>query len=165
VVSRARLLSFVPWVFALHSVEEGAAISRALPRLHAQLPAAAREWTAAALSPARFQLVLAVITAAMFVLTFSGPLDARGARRGYVLLVIVATLLLNVASHTITAVMSRSYVPGLVTALAINLPFCASVLHRAWHDRWYRRRTLALLAPLAVLVHGPALIAVVRFAA
>jgi hypothetical protein len=164
-VTRGRLLSLVPWVFALHSVEEAATISRALPGLNAQLPAAARAWTAAAMSPARFQLLLALITAAVFVLAFTGPLDAGAPRRGYVLLVIVATLLLNVVSHTMTAAAFGGYVPGLVTALAVNLPFCAYVLHRAWHERWYRPRTLALLAPLAVLVHGPALVAVVHLAA
>ena len=68
-------------------------------------------------------------------------------------------------SHTITAAIFGSYVPGLVTALAVNLPFCAYVLHRAWHERWYGPRTLALLAPLAVLVHGPALVTLVHFAA
>jgi len=164
-VTRGRLLSLVPWVFALHSVEEGVTISRALPRLHAELPAAAREWTAAAMSPARFPMALALITAAVFVLAFTGPLDARGSRRGYVVLVIVATLLLNVASHTITAAAFGGYVPGLVTALAVNLPFCAYVLHRAWQQRWYRPRTLALLAPLAVLIDGPVLVAIVRLAA
>jgi hypothetical protein len=163
-VTRGRLLSLVPWVFALHS-EEGATISRVLPGLTARLPAAAREWTAAAVSPVRFQLPLAVITAAVFVLAFTGPLDARGPRRGYVVLVIVATLLLNVVSHTLTAAAIGGYVPGLATALAANLPFCAYVLHRAWHERWSRPRAIALLAPLAVLVHGPALVAVVQMAA
>jgi hypothetical protein len=160
-MTRRLVFTLIPLLFALHSLEEGAVAGRVLPSIEARVPEDVRGVTAAALTPTRFHAALTVLTAVVFVIAFSGSPAAPGSRRGYLLLAIEATLLVNVMSHAIAAAWVGGYVPGLVTAVAVNLPFSAYVLRRAWRERWYSRRALVLLAPLALALHGPLLIGMI----
>jgi Protein of unknown function with HXXEE motif len=150
-----RTLRLIPVLFAVHSMEEALTFATYLPIIRARLP----EWGWTAVSqadPHRFLLSLLVLTTLPFVIAFSGS-TVPGSARGYMLLALQATLLLNVASHVATATLIRGYAPGVITAVVINLPFSIYVLQRATRERWYRASALWLLVPLAVLLHGPLL--------
>jgi len=153
---RAGLLWLVPAFFAVHNLEEGMTMGRHLPAVRTRLPERIRALVAG-LDSGRYAVLLAAITAAAFLIAASGDLDGPGPA-GYALLALQATMLINVFSHITGAVLLRGYAPGLVTALAINLPFSLILLNTAWQAAWYPHPALLWLAPLALILHGPVLV-------
>jgi hypothetical protein len=76
-----------------------------------------------------------------------------------VLLLIQTAVFVNAISHIVVATfVLHGYGPGLLTALAINLPFSIYLLRRAVRERWLSPRALVLLVPSALVVHGPILL-------
>jgi hypothetical protein len=76
----------------------------------------------------------------------------------WLLLLVQATVLLNVLWHVTTAVVVfGGYAPGLLTALLINLPFSIYLLRRAAREGWVSRGALWGLLPGALVMHGPLL--------
>jgi hypothetical protein len=153
---RAGLLWLVPIIFAVHNLEEGLTIGRYLPRVRARLPARLRT-AFAGLDSRRYAFLLVAITLTAFLIAAFGDLAAPGAA-GYALLALQATMLVNVVSHVAAALLLRGYGPGLVTALALNLPFSLILLNTAWNAAWYPHAALLWLLPLALLLHGPVLV-------
>lgn len=153
-LGRRRLLWLVPLLLTLHNVEE--AIFLKVVRPAGMVP----DFLAGLLptiTPAQFLAALAVVTVVPWLFAASGPLE----RRSRAFLLVLGTqmvVLLNVASHAASAVWLRSYVPGLVTALLVNLPFSLYLFRRALQGSWVRARDLAWLFVAALLVHGPGLI-------
>jgi hypothetical protein len=78
-------------------------------------------------------------------------------RPGKALLVAVlfleSVLLVNAGWHILAAVVNRGYVPGVVTATLINLPFGIYVLGRAVKERWIGSRTAWQMIGAAVVLH------------
>ena len=68
-------------------------------------------------------------------------------------LFVEAVLLVNAFFHIFTAAVLASYVPGLITAALINLPFGIYVFRRAVRDGWIRRHRAWQLIIAAVVVH------------
>lgn len=66
-------------------------------------------------------------------------------------------LLVNAGWHISAAVINRGYVPGVITAALINLPFGIYVLRRAVKVQWIGSRTAWLMAAIAVGLHVMAL--------
>ena len=63
----------------------------------------------------------------------------------------------NALFHIGAAVVDRAYVPGLVTALLLYLPYYALIVHRIDQQRRLSRRTIAVAALLGaapMLAHG-----------
>jgi hypothetical protein len=85
--------------------------------------------------------------------------DASRSRASALRLIPFVILLHNVEE----AVTIGSVLPSLEdrlpeTVRGVNLPFSLYVLRRAWRERWYSRRALVALAPVAVVLHGPLLV-------
>jgi hypothetical protein len=78
----------------------------------------------------------------------------RGRRTAFLLLATSAVMLVNVVVHLGAAVWMRGYAPGVVTAAAVNLPFFAYVLRRAWREEWISRRAFRWLPLIGVAAHG-----------
>ncbi len=78
-------------------------------------------------------------------------------RPGKALLVAVlfleSVLLVNAGWHMLAAVVNRGYVPGVVTAVLINLPFGIYVLRRAVKEQWIGRRTAWIMIGAATVLH------------
>lgn len=62
-------------------------------------------------------------------------------------------LLANAGWHILAALVNRGYVPGVVTATLINLPFGIYVLRRAVKEHWIGSRTAWQMIGLAVVIH------------
>ena len=78
----------------------------------------------------------------------------------WLVLLIQATVLLNVVWHAAAAVvLFGGYAPGVVSALVLNLPFSIYLLRRAARERWLDPRALWAVAPAAIVLHGPLLAA------
>jgi hypothetical protein len=70
------------------------------------------------------------------------------------LLCVQAMMLVNVFAHAGMAVLIGGYAPGLVTAIAINLPFSIYLLTHAVRARWITGRTLVLVVAIGLLLHA-----------
>lgn len=152
-----RVLWLVPLLLALHNAEEAVFFPRYLPFVLARLPAA---WRAVAgpVTSGQVWLALAIVTAGALGLAVWAQRRPGSATALWLLLLLQATVLLNVLWHTAAAVvLFRGYAPGLVTALLLNLPFSLYLLARAVRERWLSRGALWSLAPAALVVHGPLL--------
>jgi hypothetical protein len=155
-MSRAQVLWLVPVLLALHNAEEALFFHRYLPLVVARLPST---WQAIAgpITLGQVWLALALVTLLPF------GLAAWAVGRGssvalWLLLLVQATVLLNVLWHVAAATLFfDGYAPGLVTAVAINLPFSIYLLRRAAREEWVSTRARWALLPGALALHGPAL--------
>ena len=53
----------------------------------------------------------------------------------------------------LAATVNRGYVPGVITAVLINLPFGIYVLRRAVTEKWIGLRTASIMIAVAVVLH------------
>ena len=153
------VLWLVPILLAVHNAEEALFFPRYLPFVLYRLPAA---WQAliAPLTTGQVGAALAVVTAVAFIVAWWSYHRPDSAVALWLVLLIQATVLLNVVWHAAAAVvLFGGYAPGVATALLVNLPFSVYLLRRAARERWLDRRALWLLAPAAVVLHGPLLAA------
>lgn len=158
-----RLLPWmVPALITLHNMEELAgmpAVIVELPRkIPAGIPVGILHFPP---SPAEFLLALVIVTVLPYLFAALAQLgrSPRARRTGMVLLSgTQAVMLLNVLSHLGSAALLRGYAPGMVTALALNLPFSLLFFGMALRQGWLVKRHLLWLALAAVLFHGPGLL-------
>ena len=166
-MSRRALLWLVPLFIALHNLEEMAF----MPQMLAELPGKIPAWVVNLLpegvlppSYRQFLFVLLVVTVLPYAFALlGGARRARGART-FLLAGAQSVMLLNVLSHVVTMNIMGSYVPGLVTALAFNLPFSLYFLGTGLRQSWLKWSDFAYLAPLAILLHGPGLFGLLALA-
>ena len=152
---RALLLA-VPALLTLHNLEELLAAPRFIPVVAARLAAIGFALSLPpALTPRAFAVAVTVATVVPWIIAVAAVAGRRTAL--YLLLVVQATMLVNVVPHLVSALIRGGYAPGVVTAIAINLPFSVYLLGRAWRERWIGRRAWGMLLPLALVVHGPVL--------
>jgi hypothetical protein len=64
-----------------------------------------------------------------------------------------SVLLVNAGWHMLAATVNRGYVPGVITAVLINLPFGIYVLRRAVREQWIGWRAAWQMIGLAVVLH------------
>lgn len=69
------------------------------------------------------------------------------------LLFLESVLLVNAVWHILAAVLNRGYVPGVVTAALINLPFGICVLRRAVKEHWIGLPAAWRMIGLAAALH------------
>ncbi len=154
-MTRRWAIWLLPLVLALHNLEEGVFFPRYVPRVLGRLPAGVRDW----IGPVSLrEMAVALALATVIPLGFSLWAAARPAGRTALWLVLAmwATLLLNVAWHVAAAlVVFGGYAPGVVTAVALNLPLSVLVLRRAGAGQWLSRRARWALVPAAVAFHLP----------
>ena len=78
------------------------------------------------------------------------------------MLVFGAVITLNALAHIFLAFAVGGYMPGLATAVLACLPVSGGQLWRAYRQHWVPAAVGWTVAPLAVLVHGPVLFALLR---
>jgi hypothetical protein len=144
----------IPIFLLLHNVEEALTIPSYLPRVAASLLIR----LPADVVPIFFG-ALTVVTLIPFIVAAWVFFRPRSRAALWSLLLIQTVVLVNVFSHAaVAAFVLHGYAPGVLTALAINLPFSIYLLRRAVRENWLSRRALRLLLPSALVVHGPILV-------
>lgn len=103
-------------------------------------------------------LVLVTVAAFAAVAWASRPRATHAAR--WVVALIQATVALNVLAQLALAATTGGYVPGLVTALLLNLPWSVLFFRRALREGWLSPPGPWATAGCALLVHGPGLVAI-----
>ncbi len=152
-------LAVIPVALIVHNLEEAFAIGAALPRLEAT-------WSRLLGRPLvlpsaqQYGIALAVVTGIAFAVLLLARLWDPAS---YALVVIQAVMTLNVVTHVLGAVLLGGYAPGVVTAILVEAPTSVLVFHRVRDARWMSRTQWRLLPFLAVLLHGPALVALLAW--
>jgi hypothetical protein len=137
--------------FLLHNAEEALTIPAMLPR--AQAIFASVLGPGATLPSARqYYIALMAITVAAFVLW---RMALWWDSLSYLLVVLQATMALNVVSHLGAAVALRGYAPGLVTAVLVEGVVSVVVYRRLKRAGWMSRLQWMLTPLLALVLHGP----------
>ena len=150
-LSRNAVLALIGMTLALHGAEEFFAFPFFMPSLGHQLPS----WMPSPalhhdVSNLRIWLIVGtvascIVIACAIITRMHGFLIAS--------LFVEAILLVNAFAHTFTALLRHGYVPGLVTAILINLPFGIYVFRRSVRDDWIRRNRAWQLIIVAFVVH------------
>ncbi len=153
-VSQRTLLCFVPVAIAVHNLEEALFLRAFLPFVNQRLRASVGT-AAPRLTTSTYFIAFFVTTVIPFAIAAIGDLSRKRGAAVYAMMTIVVSMLINVAVHVGGAVLVGGYVPGLVTAVSINLPLFAYVVWRAADEQWVRRWPAIIVA--AVLLHGPGL--------
>ena len=150
-LSRTSVLALIAVTLAIHNTEEYFAFPRFLNSLGGQLskwlPAPALQHS---MTNLHIALILATVLPAIFIVW------AIFSPRQWLLiaaLLVEAILLVNAFFHMFAAVLRDGYVPGLITAVLINLPFGIYVFRRAVGDGWIRSRVAWQLVSVAIVVH------------
>ncbi len=124
----------VQWLFplavTLHNAEEAIWMpgwaARHFPDLPLHLPSAMK-----------IRVLLVLLTAGAFVVTDLSSRKGPDSVWAYLLFGSIVTMLLNVVvPHVPAALVARQYAPGIVTAVAINLPLMTYLAWLAVLDRW-----------------------------
>lgn len=140
----------------VHNLEEGLGLPASLPAVR-EAVAAARSRSLSLPSEPQYVLALVIVTALVFALAAWARRSSIGA---YLLLVVQVTMGVNAVTHTVGALVLGRYVPGLVTAWLVQVPLALIVVLRAWHGSWLSGRQWGLAGLLALLLHGPVLLAI-----
>jgi hypothetical protein len=157
VIANVKLVWLVPVLITVHNCEEALAMptvlasrNSAIPRfLHGLLPA---------ITYRQFLLALLIVTAVPYGIAWFARRDRDGSGAGMILLLSVQVMMLiNVFAHLWMATLIRGYAPGLLTALALILPFSIYFLHHAAKERWVSRKAWCFILPTGLLLHAIAL--------
>jgi hypothetical protein len=151
------VLWLVPAFMAVHNTEEAIFFPRYLPLVLERLPEAWRS-VGGPITLAQVWAALLAVTLIPVGLAAWATLKPARAAPVWLLLLIQATLLVNVFWHIGTAiVLFEGYAPGLATAVLLNLPFSVYLMRRAVEENWVSQLARWALLPSAVVVHGPGL--------
>ncbi|MEA2724398.1 MAG: hypothetical protein QOH59_2169, partial [Gemmatimonadales bacterium] len=130
----------LPVLLTLHNLEEGLFFPRYLPSVLGRLPADVQDWIGP-VSPGEMWIALALATGIPLAFCLWAAVRPNSRTALWLVLAMWATLLLNAVWHVVAAMaLFGGYAPGLVTAVALNLPLSVLVLRRAAAEQWFGRR-------------------------
>ena len=159
-MSFEKLQWLFPIAVALHNSEEAIWMPGWASQHHIQLP-----FTPPDVGQIRFALF--VLTLAAFAVTYFSQRKGRQSFWAYVLFGSIITGLVNVfVPHLPATLVYRSYTPGVVTAVFVNLPLMILLALAALGERWVsggRAVASAVVVPLAIAAVIPILFLIGRF--
>ena len=156
----ARAVSWIwlgPVAFLVHDAEEIATIAPWVRAHRAQLPALAQPL--AGIDTRQFALAVAVLLAGYAAAAWHGARAVRRGRPPVPFLVATGALVANAVTHLLQALYFGGYTPGVVTSLAVILPYGYAAGRALRHHgvasaaslRWAVAAGLVLQIPLALL--------------
>ena len=125
-----------------------------LPGLANRMPETIRGLLPEVTYPQFFVAVL-FVTVFPYLFAVCGDLGRNHSSAIYLLIGTQVVIFINVFSHITAAAVLGGYSPGLVSAVAINLPFSLYLFRCALQHKWVSRRTFAIMFPVGLVVHGP----------
>ena len=113
-------------------------------------------------NPVAFRFALAGLTVAAFVVTYLSARKGKESVWAYLTFGYIVAMLANVfIPHIPASLVLRSYTPGVVTAVLINLPVMSFLAIQAVRERWVSGRkavTFGIAVPLAIAAIIPMLL-------
>lgn len=153
-MGKKKLLWLVPILITVHNLEEAVYMPAVLTKRNSAIP----PFLQGLLPPityGQFLLALLIVTLFPYLIAWFANREREQTGAGMLLLLSVqAMMLVNVFAHAGMALLVRGYAPGVVTAIAINLPFSIYLLRRAIRERWVSGRAMRLIVPIGLLLHG-----------
>ena len=141
-MTRRAALWLIPSFIALHNVEEAITFPRYLPAVRAVAPESFRTFLGHVTYP-EVLVALTVVTLASFAVVAWANARPTSQLALWLAVTIQVVMLVNALWHLAAAAfLFRGYAPGVVTAVAVNLPFSAYLLRRALVERWMSRPAL-----------------------
>ena len=103
----------------------------------------------------QFLLGLLIMTSIPYLIAWFAAREGERLGAGmFWLLCVQAMMLVNVVAHAGMAVLVGGYAPGLITALAINLPFSIYLTVHTLLARWATGRAMVLVIAVGLLLHA-----------
>ena len=152
-MSRRMLLWLVPILLTIHNLEEAVVMPAFIEKRNASVQGRL-QGIIPPITYKQFLTALIIITVIPYLIALFW-IGRRWAQ--YLLVGLQVVMLINVCAHTLMALSLKGYAPGLITALLLNLPFSLYLLKRAVSERWMSGKAVALMFPIGLLLHGPAL--------
>jgi hypothetical protein len=152
-MSKRTLLWLVPILLTIHNLEEALLMPAFIEKRNASVPGQLRE----IIPPVTYQQFLTALVIITVIPYLVALLWLNRAWAVYLLVGLQVVMLINVCAHTLMALFLRGYAPGLATALVINLPFSLYLMKRAVREKWMSGKAVALMFPIGLVIHGPAL--------
>lgn len=135
-MSFRKLLWLFPIVVTIHNTEE----ALWLPQWTQH-----SAWWMAPVAPAVFLFAVSVLTLLAFAVTYLSFRTGPQTLWTYLAVGYMVAMLANVlAPHAIASVLTRSYMPGLATALGLNVPVLSFLVGLAWRERYVSGRKAAV---------------------
>jgi len=160
-VTDRRFQWMFPAAVTLHNAEEAIWLPGWTARHSGELPFV--------IGPAEFRFATAILTVAAYVITYLSARRGRESFWTYLLFGYAAAMLVNVfLPHVPAALIFHSYVPGLATAVAVNLPVMSVILINAISQGCVSGRTAVVFGigvPIGIAAAIPLLFAVGRLVA
>lgn len=158
-LNRETVIWAIPFFLALHNAEEALTFPRYLEQVRGNAPLFMRQFADAA-NYNQLYGTLVVVTVVPFLVSLWSWLRPQSKIAFWCVLLVQVTVFLNVFAHLSSATtIFHGYGPGVLTALAINLPFSIYLFRRGRAEAWFTRKETIWLIPAAIFVHGPGLIA------
>jgi hypothetical protein len=152
----------VAGLMTLHNVEEALMFPSRLHVIQERSPAIVRPWLDH-ISVSAMYVALLVVTVVIWGVAHWSARRPFKSSAAWSVLLCQGVALANSFWHMMAAVTLRAYVPGLITAVIVNLPFSAYIFHRVVREGWFSRRALYALVPAVLIVHGPCLVILLYF--
>ncbi len=153
-MSKKNLLWLVPILITVHNLEEAVFMPIFLARRNTAIP----NFLHGLLPPityGQFLLALFIMTATPYLIAWFANRERERVGVGmFLLLSVQVMMLVNVFAHMGMAILVSGYAPGVVTAIAINLPFSVYLLRHAVRERCVSGRAMALIVPIGLVLHG-----------
>jgi hypothetical protein len=130
-----------PVVFLVHDTEEILTVERWLRTHRGELPAVVQPF--ATVTTGQFALAVGSLFIGFLAVAAHGAGQARRGRASVPLLLVAGALVANGITHLAQAAYFRGYTPGVVTALALVLPYGYSLGARLLASGLVTRRALA----------------------
>jgi hypothetical protein len=140
-MSRRSAYLLVGVSFAIHNAEEGFAARRFIDFMQSRAPDFLREVYAGITVP-ELQVNLLILTMLGLGVTLVTMRTHMSPVSALAMIMFAVLLGLNALAHAGLSIFARVYMPGLITALVINLPVSVMLLRRARREAWVSRADL-----------------------
>jgi hypothetical protein len=144
------LLLAIPLLITVHNAEEALGLPRALALLGERFGPMVE---GLGLTRTHALWPLLVATLVPWLVWAISRARGHGMPWLWILVLLQCLMLANAAWHLLSALGFGAYMPGLATALLLNLPFSIYLLLRVQRERWLPRHLLPGLLLVAALVH------------
>ncbi len=149
-----RWILALPLVFCIHDLEELIFLDK-IPSLTAILPVNIQDLIQ--VSKPQFAAAISLLFIAILIVTIRWYRKPSSTTRGLVLGFIMVGLFFNSLTHIGQALLFRQYIPGLVSAVVLLLPYTFVIL-KSQYSRFFPSNKTAVLVLLGVIVSTPVIV-------
>jgi len=150
--NRKALLWLVPILTTVHNVEEVLFMPFVIEKRNSSVPTILSRLLPP-ITYGQFLLAVFIMTAIPYLVAWFSDMDRERSVGITLLICLQVMMLINVFAHISIALMMRGYAPGLITAVAIQLPYSIFMLSRALRDGWLSRSVLVQLGFIGLLLN------------